>query len=730
MENNKVQTELPRKRKIAWILAIFGAAFLLRLLYLIDFSTTPLATHLILDPRLYNDLAKEILGGNLLAGEVFFKAPLYPYFLAAIYAVFGTSLFVARFIQLILGSFTCVLVYLLAQRFYSNKIAVTAGFIAAAYGPLIMFDAEILIPSLIIFLDLISIYLLFKYEDSGKLWQLALSALVLGLSSLARPNILVLLPGILFWLIRYSKQARKRWKRDTLVYIGGVALMLMVLVGRNYAASDKLILFGNYGGYNFLIGNNAQSDGRTAVLPGASPEIKQGYEDAVVIANHLSGRVLSEGELGWFWFRLGLEFVTKNPGKWLWLEVKKLVYLTSGFEIPNNRHIYYFANNSPVLKFLLWDKLISFPFGVLLPFALVAAIAGIIKREQFILTFFVVAYALTILVFFVTGRFRLPLTPVLIIWGAAGFWYLLERYRRADYQRFYRLLLWLIVFLIPVNGLTHLSAFTTRPPNQYESHLVMGDAYHAAGENAKAEKELMTAARLNPRSARVFNSLGNVLAAEQKDSLAIAAYKRGVAVDPNYITIKKSLASIYKKDNRFGDLYKFINDELDRDSTQVWAIKDYAYIHVILQKPELAIDLYEKAFDLDSTDYEALFEKAQTYLDNDMRKDAEREYLRLLKYLPNSVQAHANLGQTYARQGRYDDALREFQWVQENDSLNPSSYFNLASLYYQMGKLDRARQLVSRIDQMAPDFPSQGLKNLIERREQELKDSSSAGATP
>lgn len=705
------------------MLAIFGVALLLRLLNLIDFSASPLASYLILDPRVYNDLAREILGGNLLAGEIFFKAPLYPYFLAAIYAVFGTSLFAARFIQIVLGSISCVLVYMLARRFYNSKIAVTAGFIAAAYGPLIMFDAEILIPSLIIFLDLISIYLLFKYEDSGKLWLLALSALILGLSSLARPNILILLPGILFWLIRYSKQARKRWKRDTLVYLAGVVLMLVVLVGRNYAASDKFVLFGNYGGYNFLIGNNAQSDGRTAVLPGTSPEMKQGYEDAVAIANRLSGHVLSESELGWFWFRLGLDFVTKSPGKWLWLEAKKLVYLTGGFEIPNNRHIYYFAEHSPVLKFLLWDKLISFPFGVLLPFALVAVIAGRIKRDQFILTFFVVAYSITILIFFVTGRFRLPLAPVLIIWGAAGFWYMLERYKRADYQRFYRLLLFLLLLLISCNGLTHLSAFTVRPPSQYESHLFMGDAYHAAGEDAKAEKELMTAARLNPRSARVFNSLGNVLVAERKDSLATDAYKRGVAVDPNYVTIKKSLASLYKKDNKVGDLYNLVKDELNRDSTQTWAIKDYAYIHVLLGKPDLAVDLYEKAFDMDSTDYEALFDKAQTYLDNDMRMDAEREYLRLLKHLPNSIQAHANLGQTYARQGRLDDALHEFKWVQERDSLNPSAYFNLASVYYQMGKLDTAKQMISRIDQIAPDFPSKGLEDLIEKRERQTKDS-------
>lgn len=704
---------------LLWGGGIFGLAFLLRLLYLLDYSSSPIASYLILDPRFYYELAVQIASGDILTGQVLFKSPLYSYFLAAIIAIFGDTLFVPRLMQILMGSFSCVMVYLLAGRFYSNRVAVTAGIVAAAYGPLIMFDAEILIPSLIVFLDLISFYLLFKYEDSGKVPLLVGSALLLGLSSLARPNVLIFVPGVIFWLARYCKCSRKVWRRDILIYLVAIVLAMTPLLARNLAATGQFTLFGNYGGYNFLIGNNAQADGRTAVLPGTSPEFKEGYEDAIEIANRLAGRQLEEGELGWFWFKLGLDHIAADPFGWLWLEIRKTAYLIGGFEIPNNRHIYYFAENSPVLRFLLWDKIISFPFGVLLPLALITVFASRIRRDQFLLSFFVISYAVSILIFFVTGRFRVPLAPIIIIWGAAGFWVLVELYKKANYQRFYRLLLLLVALLILCNGLSYLSPFAVRPPNDYESHMFLGDAYHAAGKYEEAEKELEKAAELYPSSARVFNSLGNALAAQSKDSLAIMAYKRGIAADPNYETVKKSLASLYKRRNKLGELNNLLLEEMDRNPHASWAFKDYAYIHVLLEEKESALRIYEQAFAADSTDYEALFRKAQLYLDLNQLDSAEKEYLRLLDYLPNSIEVHANLGQTYARSNRLDEALSEFLWVQERDSENPSAYFNLASVYIQRREYYLADLMIERITELAPDFPVERIKAHLDNARQQ-----------
>jgi tetratricopeptide (TPR) repeat protein len=551
----------------------------------------------------------------------------------------------------------------------------------------------------------LSLYLLFRYEDTGNRYLLVLSALLLGLSSLARPNILVLVPGVLIWLWRFCRGCRRHWKPDSLIYVGCLLLMLTPLALRNYATTGELVLFGNYGGYNFLIGNNAQSDGKTVFLPAASPEIEQGYRDAVAIANRLAGRTLDNSELGGFWFRLGLEFIKRQPGDWLELELKKVVYLFSGYEIPNNRHIYFFAQRSPVLKYLLWDYGISFPFGLILPFSLLAVFAGRVRRDQFLFSFFIVSYSLSIIAFFVTARFRLPLTPILIIWAAAGFWYLVTLYGKGDFRRFYRYLIVLVVLVLLCNGLNHLSTFALRPPNRYEGHLTLGDAYHAEERYEEAERELRQAIRLNPRSVRVYNSLGNALAAQGKDSLAAEIYQRGIDVDPNYETIKKSLARLYRTRRQFGKLSTLVTTELNQNPNSPWALQEYAYLHDLLGEKDDAVDLYEKAFQADSTDYGAIFKKAQMYLELDRLEDAEREYKRLLQYSPNSIEVHANLGQVYARQNRLDEALEEFRLVTTRDPDNPSGYFNLVTLFQQRGEMDSARVYFQRLERLSPDFP-------------------------
>src|SRR5258706_6378764 len=63
-----------------WLLLIFGAAFLLRLIYLFQIDSIPLFYHLAGDGRTYDELAQRIAGGDWLGQGGFYQAPLYPYF--------------------------------------------------------------------------------------------------------------------------------------------------------------------------------------------------------------------------------------------------------------------------------------------------------------------------------------------------------------------------------------------------------------------------------------------------------------------------------------------------------------------------------------------------------------------------------------------------------------------------------------------------------------------------
>ena len=88
-------------------------------------------------------------------------------------------------------------------------------------------------------------------------------------------------------------------------------------------------------------------------------------------------------------------------------------------EIPRNQEIYPARAWSPVLRVLLWKVPgLAFPFGLLLPLAVVGL--GVAWRRAPVLAASVVLLGLAVAAFFVTGRYRAPLVPLLALFAAAG----------------------------------------------------------------------------------------------------------------------------------------------------------------------------------------------------------------------------------------------------------------------------------------------------------------------
>jgi len=71
---------------------IFMLALIVRWVYLREIQYTDAFPLLLGDAQLFDVWAREIAAGNWAGDQVFFNAPLYPYFLAGIYSVFGRDL--------------------------------------------------------------------------------------------------------------------------------------------------------------------------------------------------------------------------------------------------------------------------------------------------------------------------------------------------------------------------------------------------------------------------------------------------------------------------------------------------------------------------------------------------------------------------------------------------------------------------------------------------------------
>ena len=122
-------------------LLIFVVALAVRLIHIWQLRSSPFFDTLLGDANGYDLWAQRLAAGDWVGSEVFYQAPLYPYFLGVVYALFGRDLLIVRVVQALIGSASCVLLGLAGARLFSRHVGLAAGLALALWAPAIFFDA-------------------------------------------------------------------------------------------------------------------------------------------------------------------------------------------------------------------------------------------------------------------------------------------------------------------------------------------------------------------------------------------------------------------------------------------------------------------------------------------------------------------------------------------------------------------------------------------------------------
>lgn len=169
------------------------------------------------------------------------RAPGYPYFLGAAYAVSGDSITFGRLLNAALGALIVFLVYLIAKRIWGRRVGLVAALLTAIFPPLVLLSRDLLSESLFISLELAAVLLVLEFRRSRVLWWAAAAGAACGLAILTRnPGPALAIPVLLgVWTIR------PRWSWRAAAPIG-LALACMVLLVipwtiRNAVELDRLV---------------------------------------------------------------------------------------------------------------------------------------------------------------------------------------------------------------------------------------------------------------------------------------------------------------------------------------------------------------------------------------------------------------------------------------------------------------------------------------------------------
>lgn len=375
------------------VVLVFVAALLLRLLYVLSIHNAYFFRQLQTEPLRYHQWASLILDGKAPLPP-FEQSPGYPYFIAAVYALFGRSVTAVACMQALLDAVTCALLAVIGRRWFGARAGLIAGGLAAVYGPFIYFAAQLLPSTLFVFMSVAALAagVFGAATVAGCLWAAAL---------LVRSEIVLAVPFVLFdaWT-RGGRSAL--WKTAA-----PVLLCVAIVVGFNAAGSGKFVLFTTSDGVNLWLGNNAHADG-------VNPFI---YGPLEAVADEVRAQASTGVEADRIFRRHAVTFIRQDRGHALRLLWKKLLWTLSDRELPNTDDIEWVTAHS----WLFWRPLFPLSFGMLLPFACAGAVLlGRQWRQCAPLAGLFITGLVTGVVFFTNARFRLILAPPVLLLAAVA----------------------------------------------------------------------------------------------------------------------------------------------------------------------------------------------------------------------------------------------------------------------------------------------------------------------
>ena len=655
--NNPPSAASMSRRELKVAGGLFLLALVVRLVYLGHSQDNPFFSAPVVDAHSYVAQARQLAEVSWVGDKPFWQPPLYPYFLALIYAVSGDLFWTPRLVQFLLAAASCALVFGIGRQVFGTRVGLLAGIMACLYGPSIYFAGELLPTALAVFLNLL---LLFVLLQPGRGWGQALvSGLVQGLAIVAVPNAALLAPCACLWYWRSAERVARSKLVWCLLFAATACSVVGVVTARNWAVSGEFIPLSWNGGVNFYLGNHPDYNRLVGIRPGPEWEA-------------LMEQPLAAGQVGYaersaYFYRQAGDWIAGAPGDFVRLLGYKAFLLARGEEIKRNQDVYFARIYSWLMSVLLWKiHHFAFPFGLLGPLAAVGMVLAWRHRPQAgLLLLCTGAYSASLLLFFITGRYRLPLVPLLLLFAGYALVWLVQQ----GQDRQWRPLGIGLAFVVLLGIAANAGLRPADPLADAEVHFDLGRVQVQRGQYAIAARSFRTAVQLDPNYLRAHHNLGAALVALRRYDEAEAVYRQALAQAPDDRGLHLNLAALYRATGRYEQ-----------------AVEHYR--RVLAKKADAAVFL-------------AL---GRVYKRMGVTERAQEAFEAALSGEKVRAQAANELGLIEVRQGALERAVDYFAIALKAAPGNHLIAFNLGAAYHDLGRFDKAAEFYRLTLSLAPEY--------------------------
>jgi len=386
------------------------------------------------------------------------RTPGYPAFLAAILWTFGGSLLAVVFIQVLVDSLSCVLVYKLGEMLWEGN-GFLSGILASLNLGMITYSHFVLNDSLFLFVFLLFLIGLLGYLREPKWKRSALLGLVLGAASMIRP-VITYLPLVLIPLLVVAVLTKHH---ERFLPAAGKALMIgIVFVGclapwmmRNHSHYGRWSLTAQAGEHllQYIVPFTWQYSKGIPFIEGMK-QTSDAFKEKAAQAN-LDLKKTSPFEVSDLQVRMAMDYLRDEPKAaiakaWFFGMMKNLFapsIIDFSYLLRIERPHFFYTEGRTTLE-RAWNFLKGMKgwFGwavigsmVLLGVSRVFQVWGLIhlfRRKPWECLFLVVIVGYFLMVSGPVGyaKYRLPFEPILIVFLAVGLRDLVLRLRRKSSQ--------------------------------------------------------------------------------------------------------------------------------------------------------------------------------------------------------------------------------------------------------------------------------------------------------
>jgi tetratricopeptide (TPR) repeat protein len=546
-----------------------------------------------------------------------------------------------------------------------------------------------------------------------------LVGIVLGLSAIARPNILFFVPAVLVWLVIMYPKQRLRAMRYAISLVLGCLIMLLPITLRNYIVGDDVVLIASQGGVNFYIGNNPLSNGWKAIVPGTPGDWWGGYYAVINRAEQARGRPLKPSEVSQYYYNESLDFMMEQPGRFLTLMLHKLRLFWSRWEIPNNKDLYFWTETfTPIVKWLPLKFMVVGPLGLV---GLILCWRRAVKL--FPLWGFILVYMVSVVLFFCTARYRLPILAPLILLAVHGLFWCFDSFRRASWKG----VLHPLALLVPAVLLVCIGTYPGGKGTKALSFRTLAQAYSKQGRSDLAVESYREALKIIPDFLAARYNLASELAYLGRTSEAIEQFRIAVRTTPRHelsethtllAAAHDSLGFHLSKSGEHDEAIEHFREaiSLNPEDTKARARIHLATSLAAIRNTKEAIDAFREALRVNPNLQSAHYQLAILLLEEDKHEEAIHHFQETLRIKPDNISALCSLGQAFIEQNLYTEAINYFKEALRIKPDYAKAHNNIGIVLFREGKIDEAIKHFKEALRIRPNYnhAHNNLKKVLE----------------